>query len=104
MKTVKYFLVGALMTAISAPVMAQSDDVVSQATEIIKGKAEDADKQVKNLVKPFKKDAKTLGTTKVLIDKLTEEGSVSKLQLMQELFGMSREELLAELTKQSGGE
>ena len=50
------------------------------------------------------KDAKTLGTTKVLIDKLTEEGSVSKLQLMQELFGMSREELLAELTKQSGGE
>ena len=60
MKTVKYFLVGALMTAISAPVMAQSDDVVSQATEIIKGKAEDADKQVKNLVKPFKKDAKTL--------------------------------------------
>lgn len=50
------------------------------------------------------KDAKTLGTTKVLIDKLTEEGSISKLQLMQELFGMSREELLAELTKQSGGE
>ena len=50
------------------------------------------------------KDAKTLGTTKVLIDKLTEEGSISKLQLMQELFGMSREELLAELSKQSGGE
>lgn len=48
------------MTAISAPVMAQSDDVVSQATEIIKSKSEDADKQVKNLVKPFKKDAKTL--------------------------------------------
>lgn len=60
MKTVKYFLVGALMTVISAPVMAQSDDIVSQATEIIKSKSEDADKQVKNLVKPFKKDAKTL--------------------------------------------
>lgn len=50
------------------------------------------------------KDAKTLGTTKVLIDKLTEDGGVSKLQLMQELFGMSKEELLAELMKQSGGE
>ena len=50
------------------------------------------------------KDVKTLGTTKILIDKLTGEGSASKLQLMQELFGMSREELLAELTKQTGDE
>ena len=49
------------------------------------------------------KDAKTLGTTKVLIDKLTEDGGVSKIQLMQELFGMSRDELLAELINQSGG-
>lgn len=50
------------------------------------------------------KDVKTLGTTKALIDKLTGEGSASKLQIMQELFGMTREELLAELTKQTGGE
>ena len=50
------------------------------------------------------KDVKALGSTKVLIDKLTEEGGVSKLQLMQELFGMSKEELLKELTKKTGGE
>lgn len=50
------------------------------------------------------KDAKALGSTKILIDKLTEDGSVSKLQLMQELFGMSKEELLKELTKKTGGE
>ena len=50
------------------------------------------------------KDAKALGSTKILIDKLTEDGSVSKLQLMQELFGMSEEELLKELTKKTGGE
>lgn len=60
MKTVKYFLIGALMTVISAPVMAQSDDIVSQATEIIKSKADDADNQVKKLIKPIKKDAKAL--------------------------------------------
>ena len=50
------------------------------------------------------KDVKALGSTKVLIDKLTEAGGVSKLQLMQELFGMSKEELLKELTKKTGGE
>ncbi|MDD3278649.1 MAG: ATP-binding domain-containing protein [Lachnospiraceae bacterium] len=50
------------------------------------------------------KDVKTLGNTKALIDKLTEEGSVSRLQLMQELFGMSKEELLTEIKKQTGGE
>ena len=50
------------------------------------------------------KDIKTIGNTKILIDKLTVEGNVSKLQLMQELFGMSKEELLEEITKQAGGE
>lgn len=50
------------------------------------------------------RDVKALGSTKVLIDKLTEEGTVSKVQLMQELFGMSKEELLAEIKKQTGGE
>lgn len=50
------------------------------------------------------KDVKTIGNTKTLIDKLTEEGTVSRVQLMQELFGMSKDELLEELTKQTGGE
>ena len=50
------------------------------------------------------KDIKLIGNTKSLIDKLTGEGNVSKLQLMQELFGMSKEELLTEITKQTGGE
>lgn len=50
------------------------------------------------------KDIKVIGNTKTLIDKLTGEGNVSKLQLMQELFGMSKEELLAEITKQIGGD
>lgn len=39
------------------------------------------------------KDIKVIDTTKALIDKLTEDGNVTKLQLMQELFGMSKEEL-----------
>lgn len=46
------------------------------------------------------KDVKTLDSTKNLIDKLTESGNVTKLQLMQELFGMSKEEL----AKLLGGE
>ncbi len=39
------------------------------------------------------KDVKTIDSTRALIDKLTEGGNVTKLQLMQELFGMSKEEL-----------
>lgn len=50
------------------------------------------------------KDVRTLGTTKVLIDKLTESGNISKLQLMQKLFGMSKDELLAEIIKNTGEE
>lgn len=50
------------------------------------------------------KDVKILDSTKVLIGKLTTGDKVSKLQLMQELFGMSREELLKELSKKSGDE
>lgn len=49
-----------------------------------------------------RKDVEALGTTKQLIDKLTLNDGVSKLQLMQELFGMSREELLNELSKKTG--
>ena len=51
-----------------------------------------------------RKDVEALGTTKQLIDKLTLNDGVSKLQLMQELFGMSREELLNELSKKTGDE
>ncbi len=39
------------------------------------------------------KDIKTIDKTKNLIDKLTESGNVTKIQLMQELFGMSKDEL-----------
>ena len=48
-----------------------------------------------------RKDMEALGSTKNLIGKLTKDGNVTKLQIMQELFGMSKEEL-AELLK--GGE
>lgn len=52
-----------------------------------------------------RKDVEALGSTKQLIDKLTAgTTSVSKVQLMQELFGMSREELLNELKKGNEGE
>jgi superfamily I DNA and RNA helicase len=39
------------------------------------------------------KDIKTLGNTRALITKLTEEGNVSKAQLMQELFGVNKDQL-----------
>ena len=39
------------------------------------------------------RDIKAIDSTKALIGKLTEGGNVTKLQLMQELFGMSKEEL-----------
>ena len=51
-----------------------------------------------------RKDVEALGSTKLLIDKLTATDGVSKLQLMQELFGMNREELIAELSKKTGDE
>ena len=50
------------------------------------------------------KDVEALGSTKQLIDKLTAGSGVSKLQLMQELFGMSRDELIKELSKNTGAE
>lgn len=50
------------------------------------------------------KDVEALGSTKQLIDKLTAGSGVSKLQLMQELFGMSRDELIKELSKNTGEE
>lgn len=39
------------------------------------------------------KDIKTIDKTRNLIGKLTENGNITKVQLMQELFGMSKEEL-----------
>ena len=39
------------------------------------------------------KDMEALDSTKNLIGKLTKDGNVTKLQIMQELFGMSKEEL-----------
>lgn len=39
------------------------------------------------------KDIQTIDKTKNLIGKLTGNGNVTKIQLMQELFGMSKEEL-----------
>lgn len=50
------------------------------------------------------KEVKTIGSTKALIGKLTGEGRISKLQLMQELFGMSKQELIDEIMKQTGDE
>lgn len=40
------------------------------------------------------KDIRTIDSTKALINKLTKDGNVTKLQLMQELFGMNKEELI----------
>lgn len=40
-----------------------------------------------------RKDMEALGNTKNLIGKLTKDGNVTKLQIMQELFGMSKDEL-----------
>lgn len=61
MKTAKYIIIGAMMTVISAPVMAQdAASAVSQATEIIKAGAADKDKQVNAVFKTVKKDAKAV--------------------------------------------
>ena len=40
------------------------------------------------------KDIKVIDSTKALIEKLTEEGNATKVQLMQELFGMSKDEII----------
>ena len=61
MKTAKYIIIGAMMTVISAPVMAQdATSAVEQATKIIKSGAEDKDKQVTSVFKTVKKDAKAV--------------------------------------------
>lgn len=62
MKATKYLLAGALVIGLAAPVMAQTDTkaVVAQATEIIKAKGPDYDKQIKQLYKDNKKNAEAL--------------------------------------------
>lgn len=61
MKTAKYIIIGAMMTVISAPAMAQdATSAVAQATEIIKAGAPDAAKQVNAVFKTVKKDAKAI--------------------------------------------
>lgn len=62
MKKIKYFIIGALMTIISAPVMAQAqqDEIMSQVSEILKSGAPDAAKQVAAIAKLNKKNADAL--------------------------------------------
>jgi len=49
------------------------------------------------------KDVQTLGNTRALINKLTENQNISKAQIMQELFGVTKEEL-AQLLKEMESE
>lgn len=62
MKIYKYLLAGALVLAAAAPVMAQNDAkaVAAQATQIIKAKGADFEKQVKQLYKENKKNPEAL--------------------------------------------
>lgn len=61
MKTAKYIIIGAMMTVISVPTMAQdATSAIEQATKIIKSGAEDKDKQVTAVFKTVKKDAKAV--------------------------------------------
>lgn len=60
MKKFKYFAIGALMLSVSAPVMAQVDKaVLGQVKNIIASKV-DVDKQMKGIVKDFKKNPEML--------------------------------------------
>lgn len=62
MKAFKYLIIGAAMAAVAAPAAAQSDTkaVIDQITKVIKSNAADKEDQVKNLFKPYKKDAKVM--------------------------------------------
>lgn len=62
MKTIKYFVIGAMLTIVSTPVNAQVDSkaAIDQVISILKSGAPDADKQIGKIAKPFKKDGKTL--------------------------------------------
>lgn len=64
MKAIKYLVIGALMTGIGAPAMAQQENkaAIDQISQVIKSNAADKGKQVENLIKTYKlkKDAKAL--------------------------------------------
>lgn len=62
MKAIKYIMMGALMIAISTPVMAQDEDkaTINAITKVIKSKAADTEDQVKVVFKKNKKDAPVL--------------------------------------------
>lgn len=62
MKKIKYMIIGAMMTIIAAPAAAQAqqDEIMSQVTTIIKSGAPDANKQVAQIEKLYKKDADAL--------------------------------------------
>ncbi|MGI6243019.1 MAG: tetratricopeptide repeat protein [Prevotella sp.] len=62
MKAIKYLLMGLLTFGSVAPAMAQDNNkaIFEQATEIIKAKGPDFDKQVKQLYKDHKKDPEAL--------------------------------------------
>ncbi|MBQ8047272.1 MAG: hypothetical protein IJ196_05040 [Prevotella sp.] len=62
MKTLKYFVIGALMIGFAAPAVAQEDHsaVIKQITNVIKSKAPNVESEVKNVVKANKKNADVL--------------------------------------------
>lgn len=59
MKAFKYLIIGAAMSVVAVPTSAQTDTkaVIEQITKVIKSDAADKDSQVKDLFKPYKKDA-----------------------------------------------
>lgn len=60
MKTIKYLFLGALTLSFGAPVMAQEESPVEQVKQIIKSNPADAEKQVKNIYKKYKKNAEVI--------------------------------------------
>lgn len=62
MKAIKYFVIGAMMMGITTPAMAQEDNkaAIEQLTKVIKSNAPDKDDQIKDLFKPYKKDANVM--------------------------------------------
>lgn len=62
MRTIKYLLIGALVTVTGTPAVAQTDaqSAVASVASILKSGAADKDKQIATIAKAFKKDAKTL--------------------------------------------
>lgn len=62
MKTIKYLVIGAMLTIVGTPANAQVDskEALNQVVSILKSGTPDADKQIAKIAKPFKKDGKTL--------------------------------------------